>query len=122
MLFIGLLIKGWVPESGGVSIGAAIKEAALGWHKFTIVDAQIAPIVTQKLKEKFDHIFWPLSCPEGAAVYTKKSKSGPGTEYYLTPSCERSARSLIAACSAEACEKPDMDSLIFLAGDTSFSS
>lgn len=93
----------------------------MGWYKFTIHDAQIAPIVTQKLKEKFDQIFWPLSCPEGAAVYAKKSDSGTGTDYYLTPSCGRSAKSLIAICSAAACEQPDVDSLIFLVGDSSFS-
>jgi hypothetical protein len=122
LLFIGLLIKEWVPESVAEAIGAANKEAGMEWYKFTISDAQIAPIVTQKLKEKFEQIFWPLSCPEGAAVYTKKSESGSGTEFYLTPSCGRSARALISTCSAKACEKPDMDSLMFLAGDSSFSS
>ena len=92
----------------------------MGWYKFTISDAHIAPIVTQKIKEKFDQIFWPLSCPEGTAVYIKKSESGPGTEYYLTPSCEKFAKALIENCAAQACEEPDITSLIFLAGDSAF--
>ena len=92
----------------------------MGWYKFTISNERIAPVVTQKIKEKFDQIFWPLSCPAGTAVYVKKAESGPGTEYYLTPSCEKSAKALIASCSAKACEKPDTDSLTFLAGDPSF--
>jgi hypothetical protein len=99
---------------------AADKEADMGWYKFMISDAEIVPIVTQKIKEKFDYIFWPLPCPEGVAVYLKKSESGHGTVYYLTPPCENSIKALIASCSAKACEKPDMDTLIFIAGDSSF--
>ncbi len=91
----------------------------MGWYKFTISNTQIVPIVTQKIKEKFDQIYWPLSCPEGVAVYIKKSSNGNGSVYYLTPPCENLAKALIATTSAEACEKPDMDSLIFIAGDSS---
>lgn len=103
-----------------MAIGAAKKEAGMGWYKFAISDAQIVPIVSQKIKEKFDQIFWPLSCPKGTAVYTRKSDNGSGMEYYLTPSCEKSAKALIEICSAKACEEPDLKSLIFLAGDSSF--
>jgi hypothetical protein len=39
MLFIGLLIEGWVPESAAVVIGAADMEINMGWYKFTISDA-----------------------------------------------------------------------------------
>ena len=91
----------------------------MGWYKFAISDAHIAPIVTQKIKEKFDQLFWPLSCPEGVAVYLKKSENGHGTVYYLTPPCENFVKALITSCSAKACEKPDMDSLMFIAGDSS---
>ena len=96
------------------------KELDMAWYKFKISNDQIAPLVAQKLREKFDHIFWPLPCPEGAAVYAERSENGRGTVFYLSPSCERSARALIISCSAEVCEKPDMDSLEFLAGDSSF--
>lgn len=91
----------------------------MGWYKFTISDAQVAPLVTQKIKEKLDQLFWPLSCPKGVAVYIKKSESGPGTVYYLTPSCLNSAKALIASCSAKSCEEPDMDSLKLIAGNSS---
>ena len=90
------------------------------WFKFTIRDAQIAPIVKQKIKEKFDEIWWPLSCPEGAAVYSKRAEDGSGTIFYLTPSCEKTAKELILTCAAKACEQPDTDSLVFVAGDASF--
>lgn len=95
------------------------KELDMAWYKFTISNEHIAPIVAQKIQERFNQIFWPLPCPKGAAVYAKKSEKGRGTVFYLTPSCERSAKALIVSCSAEACEKPDMASLIFLAGDSS---
>jgi hypothetical protein len=59
---------------------------------------------------------------QGTAVYAKKTERGPSATYYLTPPCKKSAKALIAYYAAEACEQPDKDSLIFLAGDSSFSS
>ena len=89
------------------------------WYKFTISNDRIAPIVTQKIREKFDQIWWPLPCPEGTAVYIERKK-GSGTNFYLTPSCEKTAKALITSCSAVACEQPDRESLTFIAGDSSF--
>ena len=93
----------------------------MGWYKFTISNKQIAPVVAKRIQEKFDQTWWPLSCPEGTAVYAKKTERGPSATYYLTPPCKQSAKALIAYYAAEACEQPDKDSLIFLAGDSSFS-
>jgi hypothetical protein len=95
-------------------------EADMSWYKFTISNDRIAPIVAQKIREKFDQIWWPLSCPEGTAVYIIRGEKGTGTNFYLTPSCEKTAKALIVSCSAQACEQPDRKSLIFIAGDESF--
>ena len=92
----------------------------MGWYKFTLANEQIAPIETQRIQKKFDQIWWPLSCPKGTAIYAKKTQKGPSATYYLTPSSERSVKALIAYYAAEACEQPDKDSLIFIAGDSSF--
>ena len=91
----------------------------MGWYKFTISNEKIVQLEAQKIQEKFDKIWWHLSCPNGTAVYAKKTENGSSTIYYLTPSCEKSAKALIAYYAAEACEQPDKDSLIFLAGDSS---
>jgi hypothetical protein len=65
-----------------------------------------------------------LSCPKGTAVYAKKTATGASVAYYLTyyltPPCEKSAKALIADYAAKECEQPDKDSLIFIAGDSSF--
>jgi hypothetical protein len=91
----------------------------MGWYKFTISNEKIVQLEAQKIQEKFDQIWWPLSCPNGTAVYAKKTENGANATYYLTPSCEQSAKALIAYYAAEACEQPDKDSLIYLAGDSS---
>jgi hypothetical protein len=96
----------------------------MGWYKFTISNEQMAPVETQRIQKKFDQIWWPLSCPRGTAVYAKKTATGASVAYYLTyyltPSCEKSAKALIADYAAKECEQPDKDSLIFIAGDSSF--
>ena len=94
----------------------------MGWYKFTISNKQIASFETKIIQEKFEQKWWPLSCPKGTAVYAKKIESGPSVTYYLTPSCKKSARELITYYAAEVCEQPDKNSLIFIAGDSSFSS
>ena len=91
----------------------------MGWYKFTISNEKMVQLEAQKIQEIFDLIWWPLSCPNGTAVYAKKSENGANATYYLTPSCEKSAKTLIAYYAAEACEPPDKDSLIFIAGDLS---
>lgn len=90
------------------------------WYRFTISNRQIASIETQKIQEKFKQLWWPLSCPKGTAVYAKKSENGPSATYYLTPSCKKPAKALMVQYAAEACEQPDKDTLIFIAGDSSF--
>ena len=90
------------------------------WYKFTISNRQIAAVESQIIQEKFNQLWWPLSCPKGTAVYAKKTENGPSATYYLTPSCKKPAKALMTHYAAEACEQPDKDSLIFLAGDASF--
>lgn len=92
----------------------------MGWYKFTLSNNQIASVEAKRIQEEFEQIWWPLSCPKGTAVYAKKAESGPSATYYLSPSCKKFAKALIASYAAEACEQPDKDSLIFIAGDSSF--
>ena len=96
----------------------------MGWYKFMISNEQMAPVETKRIQKIFDQIWWPLSCPRGTAVYARKTASGASVpyylSYYLTSSCEKSAKALIAYYTAKACEQPDKDSLIFIAGDSSF--
>ena len=96
----------------------------MGWYRFMISNEQMAPVETKRIQKIFDQIWWPLSCPRGTAVYARKTASGASVPYYLTyyltPSCEKSAKALIAYYTAKACEQPDKDSLIFIAGDSSF--
>jgi hypothetical protein len=95
-------------------------EVDMNWHKFKITIEQITSGEVQRIQEKFDQIWWPLSCPKGMAIYAEKCKGGPSDTYYLTPACDKYAKALIAYYAAVPCEQPDQASLIFLIGDSSF--
>ena len=58
------------------------KELDMAWYKFTISNEHIAPIVAQKIQERFNQIFWSVPCPKGAAVYAKKNRRKGAVQFF----------------------------------------
>jgi len=98
------------------------------WYKVALTNSQVSGGELNRLKDKFMSIYIASKLPKGMAIFTDdfiqpNPPSFPGKipfivySVYFSPFCLPLAEKLILDYSGEPCERPNLETCVFLAGD-----
>ena len=98
------------------------------WYKIALTNSEVSNGDLNRLKDKFISIYNASKSPKGMAIFADGFMQinpplvpykGPFIVYnvHFSPYCLPLAEKLILDYSGEPCEKPDLETCAFLAGD-----
>ena len=103
------------------------------WYKVALTNSQVSDGELKRLQDRFMSIYIESKLPKGMAIFADdfiplNPPFVPGKKpfivysVYFSPFCLPLAEKLILDYSGEPCEKPNLETCVFLAGDEAESS
>ena len=78
----------------------------MAWYKIILTEKQVKDGEVKNLHQSFRNFFYEVKNPSEMGLFAGSPLDNGGLPFYLTPACEKPAKSLISRYSGTSCEKP----------------